>query len=244
MPIANSELVFYLSANRPINDVSTTGGAIDATMRPIAAHFAAPARVALVSDGADTRVATVRFRDVTGVIIQENVALNGVSEVLSVATAERVLSVVLDAVSPRTVLLKEGAGGTVRITIPPQELGAQILFYDSASESSGVNRVDKLHLKNNNLSLTLNNATVTLTADPVARIKIGIAATKNDSVTVANRKASPGGIVFVDDSVVVNVPTGNLASTEAAGTWIQQGLLANDPPFKSTFTVTGAGTSA
>lgn len=244
MPIANTDLVFYLSANRPINDASLTGGAIDATIRPVSAHFVAPARIAVVSDGADTRVATVRFRDLTGAIVQETIILNGVSEVLSVATAERVLSIVLDAASPRTVSVKEGSGGTVRIIIPPQELGAQVLFYDSASEGSSVNRVDKVFLKNNHGSLTWNNPTISLTADPAARMKIGLAATKNDTVTVANRKASPSGIVFVDDNIAVAVPTNSLASTEGISVWIQQGLLANDPPIKSTFTLTGAGTSA
>ncbi len=245
MPITSDDLVLYTSANHPTDDIGTSGGAIDATRRAEFAHFGSPARVALISDGADTRVATIAYRDAAGSYLTENVTLNGASEVLSIATAERLLMVTLDGTSPnRTVTVKEGSGGTTRGSIGLNETGIAACFIGSASESGTVNRHEKLFWKNRHTSLTLNAATITLTADPAARIKIGLAATKGDTASITNRKATPGGITFVDDNVSVAVPTNSLAAGEAIGMWVQQGLLANDAPIKSSFTARCSGTSS
>lgn len=243
MPITASDLVLYLSDEVPLDDVTLTGGAINPLMRADMGQFASPARVALVSDGADARVATIGYRDATGAYATENVNLNGVSEVLSAATVERILFVKVDSTSARTVLVKEGSGGTTRATLYPQELGTSALFISSASESGAVNRHEKVHFRNKHGSLTLGSATIMLTADPASRIKVGVTASKGDSATIANRKATPGGITFVDDNVSINVPTGVLATLESIGTWVQQGLLSNDSPIKSSFTLRLTGTS-
>lgn len=84
--------------------------------------WSAPARVALISDGADVRTATITGLDNTGtpVPITEVVTLTGASEVLSVATFSKVHNVVLSATdAARTVLVKQGTGGTTRGTIGP-----------------------------------------------------------------------------------------------------------------------------
>lgn len=245
MPISSSDLVLYASVNQPSNDTNTTGGAVNTHVRAEFTQFAGPARIALVSDGADARVATVVFRDATGALVTETPALNGVSEVLTTATAERLLSVDLDATSStRTVSVKEGSGGTVRGTIPQNETGFTAAFIASASESGAVNRYEKFHWMNNHSSLTLNTATVTLTADPAARITIGLTASKGDSSTIADRKNAPGGVSFSDDNVAISIPTGILAAGESIGMWVKQGLLAADAPIKSSYTTKLAGTSA
>lgn len=82
--------------------------------------WAANAKVALISDGADTRTATIIGMDNAGtpVPISENVVLTGASEVLSVATFSKVWAVILSATdASRTVLVKQGTGGTTRGTI-------------------------------------------------------------------------------------------------------------------------------
>jgi hypothetical protein len=81
--------------------------------------FTAAARVALASDGADTRDVTV-VGEVAGVLTSETVALNGASEVLTAATfdAGRLYHVYVASLSgTRTVTIRQGSGGTVRGTI-------------------------------------------------------------------------------------------------------------------------------
>jgi hypothetical protein len=88
--------------------------------------FGAAAKVALISDGTDTRVATIFGLDNSGtpVPIIENVTLTGASEVLSVATFSKVWAVFLASTSgSRTVTVKQGTGGTTRGTIGISKLG-------------------------------------------------------------------------------------------------------------------------
>jgi hypothetical protein len=83
--------------------------------------FSAGAKVALISDGADVRTATI-LGEVSGVYTTENVVLTGASEVLSVATFTKVYTVYLSALDgSRTVTVKQGAGGTTRGTIGPNK---------------------------------------------------------------------------------------------------------------------------
>lgn len=245
MAIVASDLILYTSLNHPVNDSGTSGGGIDVTRRPEFTQFTTSAVVALVSDGADTRSVDVVYRDATGALVTETLALTGAVEVTTVGTAERLLAVTIATSSgSRTVSVKQGSGGTVRATIPPNEVGVTACFISSASEAGTVDRHEKLFWRNAHGSLTLNSAEITLTADPSARIKMGLAASKNDTSSIANRKATPGGVSFVDDNVAVAVPTGAMASGDRIGMWIQQGLLASDAPFKSTFTTRCTGISA
>lgn len=245
MPITSSDLILYVSANHPTNDSGTSGGAVNSLRRAQLTQFVGSANVVLVSDGTDARAVTVTFRNNTGAVVTELLNLNNTTEVPTAATAERLLSVDAGGTDPaRTISIKEGAGGAVRATIPPNELGCTICFVTSASEVGAVDRHEKLFWMNRHATLTLNSAEITLTADPSARIKIGLAAAINDTVSIANRKATPGGITFVDDNVVVGVPGGVLAAGDRIGVWVKQSLLASDSPFKSTFTTRCAGVSA
>lgn len=82
--------------------------------------WGANAKVALISDGADTRVATIYGMDNSGtpVPVTETVTLTGAVEVLSVNTYSKVWAISLSAISgSRTVLAKQGTGGTTRGTI-------------------------------------------------------------------------------------------------------------------------------
>ncbi len=81
-------------------------------------NFSAAAVVALVSDGADTRQATIVGEDSTGARQTENVTLNGTTEVLSSGTYAKVYAVYLASLdASRTVTVKQGSGGTTRGTI-------------------------------------------------------------------------------------------------------------------------------
>lgn len=242
MPILPAELIAFLPASVPTNDTGTSGGAIDTTGRPAFTQWSANAVAAAISDGADVRNLTLTGRLITGVIDTEVLVLTGAVEVVGAKVWERLLSAVLSAGdAARTVSVRQGSGGTVRATLTPNETARRIMFYDSTSEAAEAVRHEKEHLKNTHATLALTNAEVKLTADPSARIMIGVAAAKGDSVSVANRKAVPGGITFVDDNIAAAVPSGNLGAGESIGVWIKQALPGSDPAAKTTYTLALSG---
>ena len=52
MPVVSSDLIYYLSGNRPTDDVSTSGGAIDTTARLLDQQVSANEAPSAVSDAA------------------------------------------------------------------------------------------------------------------------------------------------------------------------------------------------
>jgi hypothetical protein len=244
MPIVTSDLIFFGAASRPSDDVSLTGGAIDATDRPEFTQFSAAALPEIVSDGVDTRNVTIEGRNAAGAILSETKALNGTTPVLFAGTFERILTITAASSSAtRTITVKQGAGGSVCATITPNETSRTGLFRRSASEASIAIRYEKVFGRNSHATLTLNSASVKLTADPDSRVRIGLEAAINGTATVANRKASPGSVTFVDDNVAQAVPGGVLAAADRIGVWVEQNLPASDPAHKATFTLELSGTT-
>ncbi len=242
MPIVAADLIPYSPASVPEDDTSLTGGAIDLLTSSELVQLTGNSVCAVISDGADTRTVTITGRVPAGDIQTDAIVLNGTSEVVGPKTFERILKVVMSAGDgSRTVLVKEGSGGATKCTFEPNKTKRHILFYNSASEASQVIRYEKLFWKNTHGSLTLSEATMELTADPAAKIEMGVAASKDDTATIANRKAVPGGISFVDDNVQQNVPNQELLTGETIGVWIKQTLAAADTANKTTFTTELAG---
>ena len=244
MSIAATDLISYCSASRPEDDTSLAGGAIDTTKRPSFTQWTANAVAAIVSDGADTRTVTVYGRDATGAFTNQNLVADGTNEVVGTVVFERILKITVSAASgTRTITIKQGAGGSTRATIPPNETGVAAMFINSASAATAKVRYEKLFWRNSHASLTLNAAQVTLTADPSAKIKIGLEAAKNDSNSVANRLAVPAGVTFVDDNVAQNVPGTTLEAASAIGVWVEQSLAINDIAYRSSYTTQLTGSS-
>lgn len=238
MSIAATDLKLYCTANMPEDDTSTSGGALDTTIRPVFTQLTSNAQIALVSDGADTRNVTITGRSATGAVVQEVKALNGTNEVVTTATFERILKVIAaSADGSRTVTVKQGAGGSTITTIPPNEVGFRITFYYSASEASPTARHEKVGWKNTHGSLDALQAFCQLSADPSAKITKAICVAKDDSTSIANRKATPAGVTFVDDGVDQAVPGGNLEFGSYICEWIKQSLGAGDAAAKSTYTL-------
>lgn len=244
MSILTAELIEYLSANMPESDTTTSGGAIDTAAKPDLTQWASNNIAQVVSDGTDTRTVTVTGRLATGVIDSEVLTLNGTTPVSGAKTWERILKIVLSAASgTRTVQVKEGAGGTVRATFVPNDVTKRTMFYDSASGSGITIRYEKIFWKNTNGTLTLTDSTITLTADPAARVRVGCDTAVDATTSVANRLTAPSSVVFVDDSVAQGVPGGNIAAGSRIGVWIELNLPANDPATKSTYTTQLAGST-
>lgn len=247
MSILSTDLVAYASASRPEDDVSATGGAINPDVRLVFSQLAANDTLRVFSSDADdiTQTITVKGRKADGAIATATADLNGTGLVtLSPATTfERVLSAILDADCEGDVTLERVTTGDDIGIIPAGERGFAQVFIGSVSESAQAIRYEKGFFKNNHATLTLTSAKVKLTADPSTKIKIGLAAAKDDSGSVANRKAAPGGISFVDDNVDIDVPDTTLEAASAIGVWFEQTLSAYDAPVRSTFTVQPRGQS-
>lgn len=245
MPIAAADLIAYEALTRADDDASVIGGAIDPDHRIVFTQLAANDSLEAVSTSAsDTQTITVVGRNAAGAKITNNVALTGTTAVtIPGGVHERVLrcSIPTDAVG--TITLRRITAGPTVGTIPPGERGFHAAFVDSASESGIAIRYHKIHWKNTHGTLTLNGAAVKLTADPDARIRMGVHTAKGDSATIATRKTAPGGITFVDDNVSQSVPTGVLAAAENIGVWIEQNLPATDAPHRTTYTTELSGTT-
>lgn len=242
MPITANDLGLFSSANEPTDDASLAGGAISAVSRPQLDLFTAAAKVGLISDGPDVRTATITGRLATGASANEVLALNGAVEVLSVNTYLYVTSIVMSAGdAARTVTIRQGAAGTTRGTITPNETTRHIDFRASQSAAAPRSFYAKHHYKNSHATLALLSATIALTADPAARAKIGVVAAKGDATSVANRVTVPAGITFVDDNISQAVPGSNLNPGENIGFWVELALLADNVPLKTSYTTQLAG---
>lgn len=246
MPIEASELIKYLPLNRPESDTATAGGDRDSAARPLDSQLTASSVIAVVSDGADTRDVTVEGRDAAGNVVTEAITLNGTTEAVGSQTFERILNITLSASdASRTVTVRQGSGGTTRHTFNPTETNAAILFQRSASEASITTRYELEYWENTDSEgLALQNATVELTADPGAKIQIGVHTAVGNAGTITNRETAPGGVSFVDDGVQQNVPGGSLAANAYIGVWIQLTLAADDAAQRQSYTTQIAGQTA
>lgn len=245
MPIVAADLIAFSPLNRPEDDTSTGGGGRDVDARPAFTQLAANDDIEVLSDNAGdtTQVVTGDGRDATGAFVTATATLNGLTAViLSPATIfERVLSASMSADAVGIVTVRRSVAGATVGTIPIGERVFSALFIKSTSEAAAATRYDKFFWINNHGTLSLTTAKVQTTADPAAVIRQGVHTTKDDTATIANRKTAPAGVTFVADSVQQNVPTGTLAAGEAIGIWIEQALVADNAPIRSTFTHELAG---
>src|SRR5436309_2074605 len=97
MSIASTDLIAFGSASLPIDDASTTGGAIDASgaagvpgKRPVFTQLAANTVLRLVSSATDTRTINITGRNAAGAVISEAVVLTGTTPANAVNTYERI----------------------------------------------------------------------------------------------------------------------------------------------------------
>lgn len=244
MPISPSDLVLYASQNMPLDDDSPSGGAADTSVRPALRQMPAPSKVAVYSDDADNRQISITGRIPGGLIVTETITLNGTYPVITVNTYERVLRAVLGAASSvRSVTLTNEDQGFEIATIPPGELGVTAMFVNSYASSTPGDVYEKVFWKNNHPSLTLSDAQVVLKADPASRIRIGLSASKNDNVSVSNRRTPPPGVVFVDENIAVDVPGNTLEPGDVIGVWINQTLPVGSLALLSSYTLHLRGTS-
>lgn len=245
MPVVASDLIAYNAANTPSDDVSTGGGAILTTSRPLITPLTANDDLEIVSTSpSDTGNLTIIGRELTGLIRTDVITLTGTSVVIDPTVFERILSISYVTTSAGTITVRRRNGGPIVCIIPAGEQAVSSHFKAATAAATTKVRYDKFFFKNVHGSLTLSSAVVKLVADPQANIKIGLATSLNDTVTITNRLTAPAGISFFDDNVDIALPGAQtLPAGSAIGVWIEQTLAANAAEFKSTYKVSITGTS-
>ncbi len=245
MSIIATELVKYGAANRPEDDTSTVGGAIDtscliAIITPLAADDVV--RAVSSAAGDNTQTLTLTGRTPAGEITSDAIALNGTTVVAGTVTFERILKAVLSGVCVGDVTIERNTNPYDDIAIiPAGKISASIQFIGASSEASATDRYEKAFWKNENASLSLTSATLTLTADPSASVMIGIDTAKDSSASEAGRKTAPTGVTFVDDSVSIDIPGNQLEAGVAIGEWCKFSRGANAAAIKTSYTTELAG---
>lgn len=237
--VAASDLVFYNSANMTTDSSSTTGGAIDTLRRPDFTQMSASDTVRIVSSAAGdtTQTVTITGRLADGSLASETLPLNGTVVVTSSNTYERLLKAEMSATAVGTVTVARTTGPTTIRVIPIGERGFQAMFQQLASSTTGATSwYEKIFVKNTNGSLALTSATVTINADPQAVFTFWLAASLNDSATVANRTTAPGGSAFTTGPQNV-ANSQSLSSGSAQGIWMKLALAQNNAALKSTVTM-------
>jgi hypothetical protein len=246
MPVADTDIVAYAASNKPTDDSSTNGGAIDALERVVFTDLAANDDIEVVSSNAGdtTQQITVTARDASGATVQQTVTLNGTTAVIlsTMGVVERVQRALLNNNCTGTVTVRRSVAGATIATIPPAERGFRRMFINAVSDpSSSKNYYEKIFLKNTHATLAALNATVTQSADPTGKVTHLLAASAGDSATSTNRITAPGASDTLDpdtfDDNSKAVPGTNLAAGAAIGVWLRLALNAAESPIKSTYTV-------
>lgn len=258
MSIVASELVLTGCANHQETDAGTPQGGAQALDKKIVfADLTVNDQIEIVSDdAADTvRQWDVVGKNAAGVDVTENLTTNGTTPVVTTATYERLNKVV------RTV--PGGTPGTLTVQ-RDGAAGVLMTLEDAAASATGVEITEcrkiyiglvvpavtdafyeKLFYGNEHATLTLTAAKIQLSdvSDPTGTdLKIGGAATVDDSGTTTNRLTPPGGVVFVDNQVDQNAPgDGNLDAGEALGIWIENTVTGGAAAIKASFNIRLSG---
>lgn len=242
MPIANTDILFCLSANHAEADTGAQGGAIDPTGRALDDQFSAAARPEFVSSAAgDTQNCTVVGRLASGAIDTEVNALTGTTPVYFTKTFERILKVTLASAAVGVITMKEGTGGTTRHTFAIDEDLCRCLFYAAAAEASGgspVVRYEKVFILNNHATLAALDLSAELTTDPRTDYDIVVEDAVDDNEQVTNRLTAPTGITGVFSDGPHDCVAGDLEAGVAQGLWLRQTLAAGESPAKDEPVVT------
>ena len=245
MAVADTDIVAYAAINKPTDDTSTNGGAIDVDERVVFTDLAANDDVEVVSDNAaDTMNITVTARNAGGQTVSQTVALNGTTAVIlsTMGVVQRIQRALLASDAAGTVTVRRSVAGATIGTIPPGERGFRRMFQNAASDPSAPkNYYEKIFLKNTHATLAALGATVTQSADPTGLVTHLLAAAKDDSATSTNRITAPSAANTLDpdtfDDNSKAVPGTDLAAGEAIGVWLREALGTGEAPFDSTYTV-------
>jgi hypothetical protein len=252
MSVTSSDIVVYGSANMPEADGTTSGGAIDTSVKIIFTDISATDEVEILSDaGGDTsQTVTVYGRDAGGSIVSETETLTGTTPVATAQAFERILKITCSSASHGTITIRKESDD---VTIATMENGIDAVrrpFYDATAEASGGSAkvfYEKVFVQNDHATLSLLSATITASADPSGLLAFDLEDAVNDSNSTSNRLTSPAGGDMLGsptwDDAEKAVPGTDLAAAGEIGVWLRLSLAAGQAAAKTTYTLTVAGSS-
>lgn len=239
---------FFLSDNRPEDDVAASGGAVDRKCRWISRADAddiaggAGDEIDLVSTAAgDTNNVTVAGYKLDGTWVSEVVVMAGAVNVQSVNEFLHLRKVEIDAdaVGIITVARFNAATPIELFTIPIGERGASALFLLAKAEAAGgaaKEFYEKVFAVNSTVG-ALTGVKTYMSEDEDDELKFDLeedagVTTTDGNEQVADRLTEPAGYAWADHAnagaahVCGDAEDGNLILDEAQGIWIQLTLAA------------------
>jgi hypothetical protein len=258
MALANTDFVFYLSANRPEADVGASGGAI-ALVRLMniatcdSLNTGSGERVKFVSSagGDTTQTVAVEGYGVDGAWLSETVDLAGATPVLTVGTYKHLKKAVLSATCAGTITVTGNTTAATLFTVPIGELGASSMFLKATANAGGgaaKTLYEKLFVKNTNVTsagvaCTFYNATDNKTELTFAMECAGGTGSAyqvtGGTESATNRATLPTGggtytfteMLTSGSAVAVgDAADGNMVAAEAQGIWVKLSLAAGVAP--------------
>lgn len=244
MVISASDLIFYAAANRPLDDVSLVGGAIDIKTKILTTSIFANEVEVLSSSASDTQSLYLYGRAKNGRKGIRVIQLNGTTVVADPFYFDQIFDIQLSSDAIGTVTIRKASTDVTFVTISAGSRGHTSLFkYSYASEGQTFTRYDKMFAKNTSGADSLYDASVLL-IDESGNLTFGLDTSVNGNTSAANRKTAPSGITFYDLDTIVDVPGTDLASTARIGIWIKQVLRRRELPSNSDLVAAIAGATS
>lgn len=250
MPLTESDIQYFASANMPENNSSTSGGAIDLTTKVLFTDISTTDNVTVKSDNAgDVSAITITGRLASGIIDNEILTLTGTTRVVGSKNFERILKVEMSSDPSGIVVVTRDNSPTYTniASLSGTIKNARRLFYDSGADVSGGSSRDfyeKVFVKNTHSTLALTNAVINEYSDPSGMITFDLEDAKNDTNSVASRlNTSPTGMLSSFSGSSKSVPGTYLGAGESIGTWLKLTVAAGASPGKSTYTIRLTGNS-
>lgn len=250
MAVTSSDLVLYASANMPLNDSTTSGGAIDSGVRVTFTDPSSAAQLIIFSSSASdtSQTLALKGRNPAGSIITESMSLDGTTNVTSSNTFERVLTAELSDVGVGNITVS-GNGVNKIAEIPIGESGFLRPFYDATADVSTSKALyEKIFVKNNNTSSTLDGATLIPVASTglASQITYGIENGKASPQSVTDRTTAPTGVDSFGSGASGVYPngTGILSAYDYQGFWLKLSIDANNSSINSFYEIQVSGTTS
>ena len=247
MAVASSDLVIYVAADMPENNTAAAGGTIDSGVRSSFDDPSSTAQLKIYSSSvADTgQTLTVTGRSDGGSIISEGISLNGTTAATSINSYERILKTYLSTTAVGIVTV---SGNSVnKITaIPVGETGFRRPFYDATSSIAGATTFyEKVFVKNNHASSTLNNATVIeVSSGLYSQMAFALEDSKRSAQSISNRTAIPTGVTGGFAAGPSGMVGDELVAGGYQGIWLKLSLGAGEAATNSFYEVQISGTTA
>lgn len=242
-------IVWYLSANRPEDDSSTSGGAVDTNMRLMlrsdgdSLNGGSGDQVDLVSDSAsDTQSVDLAGYDTSDTWQTESVTLTGTTNVQSTNTYKhlRKVEAASDAVGTITIAEYNSGSPTELFTITAGERGRAALFLKAeANAGGGATKYlyEKVFVYSSGSTYSGGDFYNSEDEDSELAFDLEMSSdstTTGGSESVANRATEPstGGTyswadhASGDKHTVGDAEDGALTDTEAQGVWVRLTLAA------------------